>query len=697
MNLAAAPQRLPEWLICLLVLAGSSVAHAQETATDPPGRVARLSLIEGEVSFAPAGTDEWVEALVNRPITSEDRLWVGADGRAELQVGAALVHLDRDTQFGFIELDDEVMQMSLVDGAATVRVRRLAERETIKIETPNATIHLRSVGEYHIEAAPDSDRTIVKTRNGEAEVSSGSTAYTVRAGEQGVFSGLETLAGQIDALGPRTPFEAWANDRDRRQERAQSARYVSRDIVGYEDLDEHGEWIHEREYGYVWRPIYVAADWAPYRFGRWAWISPWGWTWIDDARWGFAPFHYGRWTYVRHRWCWVPGPRHLRPIYAPALVGWLGGPSVSVSVSFGDVGWYPLGPYEIYAPGYRHTPHYLRRVNVSNTIIVNNTYITNVYGGRGHFDHRYRERAHAVTAVHRDRFVGGERVNTQRVRLSDGELRRWRSDPRPPAIAPYRESVLAGRPREHRQDRNGRLDRDWLTHRGRAERVDFAAERRAIETNGGRPVSRAQLIEPPKARGDFRVARPDEALRTKRDSATRSRPGVDHGRPAAAPAARAPHRSDREPAHERARFSAVRPQNEQRMERRPVETRPAFESAAPGRSTRQSDAPSMHRSRPAPERRAAPPHFENRTGGGRSAEHPPRTREPEAGRAASRPSSPPPQPRLQSHESSQRSARSNQDRSAAPPRSERGGGRGNAGNSGRGSQWSDSNRSPHGR
>ena len=504
---------------CLIALAGAPAARALETTVDPPGRVARLSLIDGEVSVAPAGTDEWAEAVLNRPLTSEDRLSVGVDGRAELQVGSATVHLNRNSQFGFIELDDDVMQMSLVDGAATIRVRRLADGETVKVETPNATVRLSREGEYHVEVNPDSDQTIVKTRSGEADVTGASKSYTVRANEQGVFSGLENLTAQTGPIAARTPFEVWANERNGREEQSESAQYVSRDVVGYQDLDDQGDWVHEREYGYVWRPLYVSAGWAPYRYGRWAWISPWGWNWIDDAPWGYAPFHYGRWVHLHQRWCWVPGPRHLRPVYAPALVGWMGGPSASVSISFGHgVGWYPLAPHEVYWPGYRYTPRYVRQVNVSNTV-VSNHYITNVYSRpRRHEDHRHRQEDHryrrypdAITAVQRDHFVSGRQIGGHRVRLNDRDMREWRDDPRPPAIAPYRESVLAGQPRERRNDAFS--NRDWLARRGGPERVDFTAERRAIENNGGRPVSRSQLIDNPKERGDYRVSQPSDIKR----------------------------------------------------------------------------------------------------------------------------------------------------------------------------------------
>ena len=163
-------------------------------------------------------------------------------------------------------------------------------------------------------------------------------------------------------------------------------RYVSPDVVGYQDLDDYGVWYSDSNYGYIWVPR-VTRGWAPYQDGHWAWISPWGWTWVDEAPWGYAPFHYGRWVYARNRWGWVPGPIAVRPVYAPALVAFIGGPRFSVSVALGGggghVGWFPLGPREVYVPAYRTSREYVNRVNVSNTTVTNIT-ITNVYNTHQH-------------------------------------------------------------------------------------------------------------------------------------------------------------------------------------------------------------------------------------------------------------------------------------------------------------------------
>ncbi|HEU4654314.1 MAG TPA: DUF6600 domain-containing protein [Steroidobacteraceae bacterium] len=532
-------QGVMPWLLGAIgVLMLCQLASAEDVQTDPPGRVARLSFIQGEVTLAPAGTEDWVDATLNRPLTSGDRVWTDDHARAELQVGGAAVNLDEHTGFSFVDLDDEVMQMSVTEGAATIRVHSRRENEKITIETPNGSVDILHPGEYHIEVNPDNDRTIVKTRSGEAEMVVDGTTYPVKSGEQGEFAGLEHVTANIDRIGPRTDFENWANERDQQSRNARSSKYVSEEVVGYQDLDDHGDWIEEPEYGYVWRPRYVVHDWAPYRDGRWVWVAPWGWTWVDNAPWGFAPFHYGRWVYLSRGWCWIPGPRHLHPVYSPAFVGWVGSPGVSVSVSIGPgVGWFPLGPREVYVPCYRHSPRYIRYINASNTVIVDNRQITNIYVGRGPSPrYRYWHNPRAVTVVTREHFIHSAPVRDHLVRVNERELRDMQVHPRAPALAPTRESVLAGRRVTPIAARHIERERTIANRIGTPNRMSFEDERRAVEANHGRPVDRTRLYTPrtiqgasgtrdtrvdaPSRAGDVRSPTPNRAF-TSRDAAVR--------------------------------------------------------------------------------------------------------------------------------------------------------------------------------
>jgi hypothetical protein len=245
---------------------------------------------------------------------------------------------------------------------------------------------------------------------------------------------------RLDRLGSPDEFDDWTLERDRREERLANSRtseYVSPDVTGYEDLEEHGTWSSEPEYGYVWTPRYVAVDWSPYRYGRWVWVSPWGWTWIDDAPWGYAPFHYGRWVHVRHRWCWVPGPRHHRAVYAPALVGWYGGHGLHVS-------WFPLGPHEVYVPWHRHSRRYVDRVNGP---YVDRRRIADVIENRVRDRYRNSETPNGVTSVSRDSFRSGGRIGERRVRDNDQGVRSGLVSTIAPRIDPSRESRLGGQAR----------------------------------------------------------------------------------------------------------------------------------------------------------------------------------------------------------------------------------------------------------
>ena len=354
---------------------------------DPPGRVARIRYLQGSVSFEPAGESDWVAAASNRPVTIGDQLWADQGSRAELDLGSAVVRMNADTGFSFLNLDDRTTQIQLTQGILDLRVRNLNQGEIFEIDTPNQAFSVTQPGEYRVEAAPDGGSTVVTVRQGQGEVTGGGQTYDMNSGQSGTFTGTGTdsLNGQLVQMSAPDDFDRWGELRDRQYDNSRSARYVSRDVVGYEDLDANGTWGTDPTYGNVWYPNAVPSGWAPYRDGRWVWVNPWGWTWVDDEPWGYAPFHYGRWASMHGRWGWVPGPTNVQPVYAPALVAFIGGPNFGISATAGqprygggDVGWFPLGPREVYVPAYAASPGYVQRVNTSNTV-VNTTTITNVY------------------------------------------------------------------------------------------------------------------------------------------------------------------------------------------------------------------------------------------------------------------------------------------------------------------------------
>lgn len=379
MPMSPSSLRRPLWalLSVLLLTVGGGVA------AEPPSRAARLGELDGTVSFSPAGQPDWVRAVVNRPLTGGDRLWTARDSRAELQIGGAAVRMGPSTSMVLLNLDNRIAQLQLSQGTLKIRVRSLGPRQTFEVATPNLAFTLRRPGEYRIEVDPNDDATVVRVTQGAAEVYGQGASYTVDPRRSYRFYGtdlsdFETLTAQRD-----DELDRWSRDRDRRSDRSVSARYVSSEVVGYEDLDNNGTWRVDVNYGSVWTPSRVAAGWTPYRDGHWSWIDPWGWTWVDDAPWGYAVSHYGRWARIDNSWGWVPGPRRERAVYAPALVAFIGGQNFQATVSVGgpgaaNVGWFPLAPREVYQPSYGVSRSYFDSINRSNAVIAPAT-ITNVY------------------------------------------------------------------------------------------------------------------------------------------------------------------------------------------------------------------------------------------------------------------------------------------------------------------------------
>ena len=350
-------------------------AQAQD---DPPGRVAQLSYSQGSVSFRPAGEDDWVAGVPNRPMVTGDDLWADEGSRAEVSIGSAAIRLGGKTGITFLTLDDRTTQIRLAQGSLILRVRHVDDDDAYEVDTPNLAFTLMQPGEYRLDVNPDGNQTVITVLHGRGRVTGGGLSYTVVARQSAVFAGTDHLDYDLGQVPAADDFDRWALERDDREDHADSADYVSREMTGYQDLDEYGDWSYVAGYGPCWRPRAVVVGWAPYRFGHWIWVGPWGWTWVEDEPWGFAPFHYGRWAFVSGGWFWVPGPVVVRPVWAPALVAFVGGgPGFHFSAGVG-VGWFPLAPGEVFVPGYRVSRGYVNNVNITNTS-VNVTKITNVY------------------------------------------------------------------------------------------------------------------------------------------------------------------------------------------------------------------------------------------------------------------------------------------------------------------------------
>lgn len=359
------------WSLLLILLCMSFTASAQQ---DPPGRVARLSAQQGTVSFAPTGDDNWYDLVPNRPLGTGDRVWADRNTHAELQVGSAALRLDEQTLLEFSELSDDTLRITVQRGSVQVRVRDDTAGERIELDTANLAIVIGQPGQYRAGTEPvagisqvavDVGSAVVYGENGESRL--------LAAGQQLAVSGRDLTAVASGQLAS-SDFERWVAERNRIDDQSVAARYVSREMVGYQQLDAYGDWQNDTSYGAVWYPRNVDADWAPYREGNWVNVAPWGLTWIDSAPWGFTPSHYGRWARFGPRWGWVPGQRNTRPVYAPALVGFIGGgprpgggPGASGSLQIGNgrsgIGWFPLAPGEPWRPDYRASLRYIDRVN----------------------------------------------------------------------------------------------------------------------------------------------------------------------------------------------------------------------------------------------------------------------------------------------------------------------------------------------
>ena len=335
---------------------------------EPPGRVGRLAFTNGTVSFHDDEQSGWTPAVINTPLTTGDGIWTEPNARSEISLAGTRIRMEGATQLDMLALDDTQTRLQLAQGRIDVKSVAMDANQPYEIVTPRGTVKLLQQGDYYVEAGSTEDPTRLGVRSGAAQIQAlNGQVLAVRANEVAEVMG-DGASPQLRTIktAPPAPPAYWAS-RDR-QVVYDAPQYLSAGVTGYEDLNAYGDWINDGGYGRVWVPRSVPSGWAPYRTGHWAYVQPWGWTWIDEQPWGFAPYHYGRWANRGNRWVWVPPQRDVRPVYAPALVAFVGGTELAVTLgnqSAAPVGWFPLGPREVYVPSYTADRDYYRRLNRS--------------------------------------------------------------------------------------------------------------------------------------------------------------------------------------------------------------------------------------------------------------------------------------------------------------------------------------------
>ncbi|HEX8456167.1 MAG TPA: DUF6600 domain-containing protein [Pyrinomonadaceae bacterium] len=318
-------------------------------------RVVRISLLAGDVSLRRAGEKDWERAALNLPLVEGDRLATGAGARVEIQIDARnFVRLGEYATLDIVTLRDEGVALSLPEGTATLRLARFDnDREYFEIDAPRTTLAAEQKGSYRLDVAQNGNVRVTVRDGGRARLYSETSGFTLRDGRTAELvsnnSSPEDGDWELSSARATDDWDGWVDERETylaaRLRYDRRDRYYDNNIWGAEELDVYGDWVNTGEYGYVWRPhvtvINQYPDWAPYRYGTWRWVAPYGWTWVGEEPWGWAPYHYGRWVYVNNYWCWVP--RHAyyrhRSWWRPALVAF-----VSFGSSYNDnVCWYPLG------------------------------------------------------------------------------------------------------------------------------------------------------------------------------------------------------------------------------------------------------------------------------------------------------------------------------------------------------------------
>ncbi len=345
----------------LLLLAMGLISIVALANPQEYSRLARLSYLEGHVSFQHPNEVDWTSASINMALQPEDRIYTGDDGRAQIEFDdGSVLYLAEKTDVEILSLREDLVQIRILVGLCTLNAVGSVGYE---FDTPAAAFNTTKKGVYRFDVADDGATDAI-VRKGRLEAANNHFSRRIDSGDLVHVTPGDNGTQQVSRYDDRDAWDEWTDRRNADRMAYTSRRYIPDNVyMGVSELDRYGRWVVVDSYGPAWVPYYVDSGWSPYWEGRWCYRPFWGWTWVSYEPWGWLPYHYGRWHHAGFGWCWLPGPSFGFNFWSPGLVRFYYGSSW--------VSWAPLGPGDYYNVNhYYYNPIY--RLQINNIRMIQN-------------------------------------------------------------------------------------------------------------------------------------------------------------------------------------------------------------------------------------------------------------------------------------------------------------------------------------
>lgn len=376
--------------LILLALALSLCSFIGMAQSKDYFRIARLSYLEGNVSFQHTDEVDWTAASINMALQPGDRIYTGDVGRAEIEFDdGSVVRLAEKTDVEILAMKEELIQLRVLIGLCSLTNRSDVDFE---INTPAAAFTTTEKGSYRFDIAENGDADGI-VRKGAMEVVNNRISRHVSSGEVLHVPAADNATEVLARYDQRDAWDEWTDRRNADENAVESRRYIADSVsYGVSDLDRYGRWVSVDAYGPAWVPT-MGLSWSPYSDGRWCYRPYWGWTWVSYEPWGWLPYHYGRWyNSMSFGWCWIPGPSFGFNFWSPGLVRFYRGADW--------VSWAALGPGDYY----NINNYYFNVHSRANVYYLNEMRLLQ---RRGPDDLINRNAPGAFRSVNTDQFVNG--------------------------------------------------------------------------------------------------------------------------------------------------------------------------------------------------------------------------------------------------------------------------------------------------